>query len=121
MSETDWIVPGAAVVLYSSGGPSRNYNPTHSRIKKVATKSFSVEDDREPRFDLRSQTARQGGSWGWTRHCVPADSPEAAKVLAAVDRGRKANRARGAVDEWIRVRSRDARLAAIAALEAVQD
>lgn len=121
MSDTDWIVAGAEVFVYSVGGMSGLTNSRRTRIKKVATKSFSVEADNEPRFSVDRQEAREGGEWGWTRRVVPIDSATAREVLAQEHTLRVLNRARNAVDTWRRSVNRTNRLAAITALQAVED
>lgn len=121
MSDTDWIVAGAEVLVYSVGGRSGKTSPRRTRIKKVATKSFSVEADSEPRFNLAHQEAREGGEWGWTRRVVPIDSASAREVLAQEHSSRVLNRARNAVDMWRSSVNRTNRLAAIAALQEVED
>lgn len=118
---TDWITPGAEVILYSIGGASQRLNVARTRIKRVATKSFTVEREHEPRFSLDRQEAREGGTWGWTRHCVPADSDKAREVIAAHNRAALLSEAKAAVDEWQKRPTRDNRLAAIAALQKVKD
>lgn len=122
MADTpEWLVPGAAVLAYSTGGQSQRTNSAKTTVKKVAAKSFTVEREKEPRFDLGTQSAREGGTWGWTRRVVPADSDTAREVLAA-ERGRRlVYAADAAFDAWQRDRSPANRAAAIAALQAVED
>lgn len=117
----DWITPGAKVVVYTEGGISRDENPTVTTIAKVAKKSFTVSKDVEPRFSVdRQESALQGGTWGWRRKVVPFDSDEARQMLKREQDRRRIYRARAAVEKWERMRSRENRLAAIAALQAIE-
>lgn len=114
----DWISPGTPVVLYNTGGASRNRNVVETTIKKVAGKSFTV-DAEDTRFPIDRLHVSQGGTWGWTREVVPADSVTARHVLAEHRHLLAKNRARRAVDDWSRSPSRETRLAAITALQAL--
>lgn len=116
---SDWIKPGAAVVLYNTGGAGTSRNVTTSAIAKVAAKSFTVESE-ATRFPIDRLAVSQGGSWGWTRHVVPADSDKALEVLAEDARQRAEARARTAVDQWLRQRTPETRRAAIVALQALE-
>lgn len=123
-ADTNWITPGAEVLVYTSLGRNESTHPVKTTIKRVAAKSFSVTAENEPRFDLEDQRSPQQGRSSWSGHyrrVVPIDSDEAREVIAAENRLRIRNRARKAVDAWIKDRTRDSRLAAIAALEAVED
>lgn len=120
----DWVVVGAPVVLYNFGRMSTNTHVTHSTIKKITDTGFSVTDDREPRFrfnhpsfDGEGFAVKQGGSWGWDRIVVPADSDRAVRELAAAQRQKVRSAARSACEKWIREPSEVNRLAAITALQ----
>lgn len=115
----EWLVPGAKVVLYSTGGASTPRNVVITTITKVATKSFTVENSTEPRFRIDTLSCRQGGTWGWTRHVVPADSDEGRAEIAAEQRRRKVLKAEWLCEAWIRLPDEEGRLAAIAALQAL--
>lgn len=117
----DWITPGTKVVAYTEGSISRDESPTVTTIAKVAKKSFTVAEGREPRFSIdRQESARQGGSWGWTRKVIPFDSDEARRMLKREHDRRRIYEARVAVEKWERKRSRENRLAAIEALQAIE-
>jgi hypothetical protein len=117
---TDWIKPGEKVVTYTYGGVSRSENPSVTLIAKVAAKSFTLEND-SLRYSIdRQESPRQGGTWGWTRKVVPFDSDKAREVLEREKHERRMSRARATVDAWERMRTRENRLAAIAALQAVE-
>jgi len=115
MTDTEWIKPGARVVVFREGSRG-NYNLVVTTINKVATKSFTVHNV-EPRFRLNSQrTAIQGGSWGWTWRCVPYDSEYAQQILAQRERHVLERKAWDACEAWIKDRTEKNRVAAIAAL-----
>lgn len=115
-----WIVPGAEVVLYNVGGAGTSPNVRRTRIARVATASFTVEADREPRFPIDKPRARQGGTWGWTRHVVPLDSPEARRQLGG-ERLRQATAAADtAYNHWLHRRSPETCAALVSALQLVQ-
>jgi hypothetical protein len=115
----NWLVPGAEVMVYDD----KHHAPyaVRTTVKKVATKSFSVTDDRQPRFPIKTLAAWMGGAWGWHRRVAPIDSDEARAALLRVDHARLMSAATLAVDTWERARTRENRLAAIAALQAVEN
>ena len=118
-TDTDWIKPGTEVVLYNTGGSGTSRNVRRTTIKKVAAKSFTVSAE-DVRFPVDRLSVSQGGSWGWTRHVTPADSENARELLAEAARQAADRRARSAVDDWVRSRTKANRLAAIAALQAIE-
>lgn len=113
---TDWITPGAEVVTYSTGS---NRDVRRQAIEKVAKRSFTVTDG--SRFPIDSLQRHEGGTWGRSVHVVPADSETALEELAGAVRRRLMDDASRAVDEWVRNRTRENRLAAIVALQAIDD
>lgn len=117
---TDWITPGAEVLVYTDAMPGYSRNVRFSTIAKVAKKSFTVEGE-NVRFSMDQQEHRPRSSWtASTRRVVPRDSDKAhAEVSAARARGLTL-KARAAVEKWERRRTRENRLAAIAALQAVE-
>lgn len=118
----DWLVPGAEVVVYSFGGVTTSSNVKTTTIAKVNKTTFRVADPGEPAFRLSTCSVRQGGSWSsWIRQVVPADSETARAELAAERRRTQLMDARHAVDAWSQQLNRETRLAAIAALQAVED
>lgn len=114
----DWLVPGANVLCYNYG---RNPSPVATTVAKVATQSFTVTAEREPRYRIRGCFARMGEIMPWTRYVVPLDSVEAGQVLAAEDRAKRMSRARTAVDNWIRKPDDDNRRIAIMALQTLEN
>ncbi len=115
----EWLVPGADVLCFSS---VRNHHPVITTVAKVATQSFTVTAEGEPRFRINRCQARTGSDWNasW-RRVIPLDSDHARAILASHEGKSRENRARAAVDDWVRKRNRDTRLAAIAALQAIDN
>lgn len=120
----DWVQVGAEVLLYTSGNPGTSRNVVKTTIAKVTATTFTVADDTEPRFSLKSREygglgygVRQGGTWGWRRIVVPLDSVEARGELVRAKREHLEAVARRVVDVWQRDRSRGNRLSAIQALK----
>lgn len=116
-----WLVPGAAVVLYTSGNAVGGRQVKTTTIKEVNEKSFTVEDPHEPRFSVAGQRVEYDSKWSLTRYVVPADSDTARKELADARTRLQISRARSAVDEWQKYPTRANRLAAIDLLQAVEN
>lgn len=121
MRDTSWIQEGAEVVCYSSGPTGTPANVKKATIKKVNKKTFRVSDPKEPAFDLDRAKVSQGGVFGWTRHCVPADSDDAREQIAAHNRRARIDRAQNLCRTWSLDPTNANRDAAIAALQAVPD
>lgn len=117
---TEWIVPGAKVVVHTYGGGGAVDRASMDTVKKVADKSFSLEGT-DGRFDLRNGRKMGGGSWGPFTTVLPHDSDKAQRVLAEDARRRRQRDADAAVDAWRKSRSCADREAAIAALQAIAD
>lgn len=118
----DWIYPGAPVVVYIDNHRRDDPEPRDTVVDRVAKLSFTVKALPRERFKLADQHSKQGSGWSnWSYVAVPPDSEKAAAVKAAHDRIRRDYRAWSAVDAWRRDRNRHNRLAAIAALQAVED
>ncbi|MEV8610249.1 hypothetical protein AB0383_20380 [Amycolatopsis sp. NPDC051373] len=118
----DWIKPGTPVVVYVESHRNEDPQPRTTTIAKVAKLSFTVEGFTNARFKIADQRSRQGSTWSfWHYVAVPADSDEASKVKQTTARLKTGYRARDAVDAWRRDRTRENRLAAIAALQAVEE
>lgn len=119
-TDTSWIQPGVEVVVYNNS----RLNPTarRDRVAKVATKSFTTEKGHKgERFPLDRPERRIGGTWGHQEYVVAADSATGRAELAKQAARNRMQRARNAVAGWERNRTRENRLAAIAALQAVDD
>lgn len=115
----DWLKPGAEVVVWTDGYGRRVLHVTRATVAKVAQKSFTVEGVTD-RFDIRTMTAKGGGAWDRGRSVAPADSDQAKAVLESARHQRLTYKARAAVEAWEKKRTRETRLAAIAALQAVE-
>ena len=117
----DWLKPGAEVVVWSDYHGDRYRHVKHLRVQRVAGKSFTVDDDREPRFPIDGREARMGTTWNtYYRRVAPADSDQAREIEWMNAQRDKMSRARSAVAAWEHKRTRETRLAAIAALQAVE-
>lgn len=116
----DWLVAGAKVVVFNDALPSYSRNVRVSTIAKVATKSFTVDGERV-RFSIAKQQHHSGNAFlSQTRCVVPFDSDTARAELATARHRQLVFTARDAVQKWERKRTRENRLAAIAALQAIE-
>lgn len=120
VEKPDWLVEGAKVLAYSMGGATTPESPRVTAVKKIATASFTLEHAQEPRFRLQSLTAHVGGTWGHTRTVVSLESDAAREVIQREKDRRRMVAARNAVDKWQMKRTHETRLAAIAALQAIE-
>jgi hypothetical protein len=111
------LVPGTSVLCYTD---SSLWWPDvrQTTIKKVSTRSFTVNDDREPRFPLDGRGVAQGSGYSF-RHVVLLDSAKARRLLAVALQHQQHNTARDAVDVWLRTSNHTNRQALIAALVAI--
>ena len=119
--DTSWIKPGAPVIVYVKNRRPSEGRPRETSITRVANKSFTVEWQ-GIRFNIeRLESPRFGGSFGgWSYSVTPVGSELARDLLAADQVLRVAAHARSAVDRWKKTRSREDRLAAIDALQAIE-
>lgn len=118
-----WLTPGEPVVVihtHFSGGRRHIRNVESVRIHRVATKSFTVTGS-SYRFRIDNQRYNLGGFNRSILTVLPADSAEARLADQTVNNRDRFVVARTAFESWTRDRTRTNRLAAIAALEAVQD
>lgn len=123
MSEksTDWIVAGAKVLVFTDAMPGYPRSVTRSTIEKVAKRSFTVEGE-HVRFSIDRQEHRPRNSWTASARCVvPLDSDKARAEIAAANSRNRVLAARNAVEKWERNRTRESRLTAIEALQAIDD
>ncbi len=119
-TDTSWIKPGAEVVVYSLGTATAHPVARRDRIARVATKSFTTETG--DRYQITRAHRRVGdAAWGYTEYVVPVDSETGQAELAKQGARDLMDAAQAAVYQWQRYRTREARLAAIAALQAVED
>ncbi len=119
--DTSWIKPGAPVIVYVKNRRPSEGRPRETSITRVANKSFTVEWQ-GIRFNIeRLESPRFGGSFGWHYRVTPVGSELSHDLLAADQVLQAIAHARTAVDRWTKTRSRENRLAAIAALRAIKD
>lgn len=121
----DWLVPGARVLLYTVFAGGQTAQVVKTTVDRVATRSFTVTRDGEPRFPIAelpvANVVDVSDLVVPQRHCVPLDSAEARRMLAD-DRTRMLiAKADLALSRWQRERTRSARLDLIAALQAIRD
>jgi hypothetical protein len=116
----DWLIPGADVIACVMGSSADRIS--RHRIAKVSVHSFTLEGS-TTRFRVATQDYREPGSWGRRTRIVPVDSEEGRQLLAGAQRSNVRSRAIKACEEWTRhnTGTRELRLAAITALQAVED
>lgn len=123
ISHLEWIKPGAEIVVYQSRDGQAS-DPVKTTVKTRAKKSFTVEGV-EDRFNLdrMETTPRGGGVWSSaTRWVALYPGSEYARTLFERDRKRQVVfRAQVAVKTWQKNPNRETRLAAIEALQKIED
>lgn len=119
--DTSWITEGAEVVVYRDAMDGAR-DPVTTTVAKVAAKSFTL-DGIDQRISLDGLSSKVVGMQysGYRYRVIPCDSDKAAALYAAEARQAAMGQARMAVDKWQRARTRANRLAAIEALQAVED
>lgn len=122
-SATDWIKPGADIVVYRDDDGRRD-SPTYhvTKVKRVAGQSFTVEAIDE-RFKLVDLATRRGGatwqSWRW--RAVERDSDKHHELRMARIKAQARTAAITAVEKWRTDRDDLARVdAVIEAMQAVR-
>jgi hypothetical protein len=93
-------------------------------VATVSAHFFTLIGHGSTRFRVGTQDHHEAGSWGRFSQVYPLDSDKARSALAAQRRATQIMKARDACDAWSRRssgRSKELRLAAIEALQAVQD
>jgi hypothetical protein len=116
----DWVQPGAEVICWTENRDDSCIALT--TVKKVAGQSFSVQDEREPRFPFTLEVIQDRPIWYSPRRCVAErHSPEAIVVIAKARRKRAVNLALASVEEWKRTHSVEARKQAIVALQTLDE
>lgn len=124
---SDWIKPGAQVVIWRDRHGGRAILGA-TTVKRVATRSFTVDDFNnhntdEWRFSLDTWSTKDFGST-WHRYRLVASHPEDPFLDVLREKERKTHLGRVALvaaEDWVKDRTRENRLAAIAALQAVED
>lgn len=121
-TDTSWIVAGTEVVIFQIGRTERYDNVYIGEIMRVAQKSFAVQvDGRTERYSMDRQDRRGASAWDGTYHCVPSDGEKGRDVLRNLAYQRSVHRGRSAVENWLRERNQENRLAAVAALQAIDE
>ena len=93
----EWIKTGTKVLCYTNG---RTSNLKVTEIARVATKSFTLVDERQGRFRISAEPRRyEGGSYGWSRCVIPLDSDKARSLLHESQMAAQRASARVACDE----------------------
>lgn len=115
-----WIAPGTPVLVVAGRDGDDVTNTVIARVLKryflVAAPHYATAQ-----FSLDRQVHRTKGSWTTDPVVIPLDSDRARKLLEVQRRQRLIRRARDLCVEWQRKQTRETRLAAIAALQAVED
>lgn len=116
MSDTDWIKPGAAVVVYQTTNRNPARTAKKTTIDRVAKLSFTVADGERFKIDTLESKA-YGDTWSrYYYRCVPGDSDKARQLLVEQRRLFLEYKALEACEQWTRDRTEANRLAAIEAL-----
>lgn len=117
----EWLVPGAEVVVIHGRYQDETVIPT--TVARVYKRYFTVahESFAGGRFSLDRQERRGTGTWAMTTQVLQRGSPEATRYVEASRKRRLLRVAKDACVEWHRNPVRAARVAAIRALEAVED
>jgi hypothetical protein len=122
VARPEWLIPGAKVVAYTTGGAGTMRRTVVTTVDKVTSKTFTiVGDPGRFRIDRMSYETERGSVWSRTRHVVPLNSPEGQAEVVAENQRRAARRAEAACQKWRQDPTRDNRVAAIAALQAIQN
>lgn len=108
-------------MCFNEGRPGRGEAYAATTILRVNKTTFTVNDEAKTRFKLGTQTTPQGGTWGWTRRCVPFDSTEGQAARERFKWRRASNVVRDACEVWQKDSSDANRDALIAALSALPD
>lgn len=116
----EWVVNGEPVLVVSG---YRDEQITITSVARVYKRYFTVADHpyARSRFDLHRQTRQGDSGWGSGARVVPVNSPDGQRLFTAARRRELVNAADNATQRWERYRTTETRLAAIAALRAVED
>lgn len=115
----DWLKLGAEVVIWTDTHGDDVRGVTTTTVTKVWMKTFAVEDHAD-KFEIDGMRSKPKGTWTRGYFCAPAGGDEAKEVLEKLRRQNLTWTARLAVEAWEKKRTRETRLAAIAALQAVE-
>lgn len=117
MSTPDWLVDGAKIVVVRRWSGIEEAYVT--KVKKVSTQSFSVENGTLPRFRNSNQYGTGGYSYGPTYQAYAFDSEEGKKALERRDLRRAEQTAERAYSTWSRSRTQANLMASIEAFNAL--
>lgn len=118
----DWLVPGVAVLVVRGW---KDDSVVRTTVSKVHKRYFTVDSMSFDglRFSLDRQQYQSPGAFSSPTRVIPIDSDEAKKLLESARKSRLVRQASHACEQWMKNRTgaRGLRLAAIAALQAVED
>ena len=115
----DWLKPGAEVVTWTDDYGRDVRGVTTTTVTKVWAKTFAVEgyDDK---FEIDRMLSKPKGTWARPTFCAPVGSDRAQAVMEKFRHQNLLWDARMAVEAWDKQRTHENRLAAIAALQAIE-
>lgn len=98
---TDWIKPGAEVIVYTEGARDGRAHPQRTTVTRVAGKSFTLNGITE-RISLDTLRSRDiGGTWdSWQYVVVKPDSDKARELFAQKRLDALYHAAERAVGNW---------------------
>lgn len=117
-----WLVEGAQIVVWHSGGLSNNENPRAqiTTVTKVGKAWFSVEALEVKINIARMQSPDQGGKMShWCYRAASTESEEGAQMLARTRRKQLYSNVTVGIMQWERQPTNDSRVALIDALTAL--
>jgi hypothetical protein len=116
VSGTEWVEPGAEVVLVSPGGWHADRIEGTSVVKTVGKRDVVLENGR--RFRLAKGLTEQGRDTHYGSYLLAPDDPKVAEIEEARRGLDRLNAAKRAVKAWQESRTPDNARAAIEALTA---
>lgn len=119
----DWLVEGAEIIVFSATFDlSRIGRLTCTTVKKVSTQTFSVDIANSPRFRIEERPEHKVHEYDLTPQFVlPLDSPEAVVIIERRQQIRLRKAAKMICELYQDEPTRENRLAAIKALQAISD
>jgi hypothetical protein len=117
----DWLKPGAEVVIWTEDNYRRQLRGvTTTTVTKVWAETFTVAAGTDT-FEIHGLMTKSTAANGFRlAFCAPAGSDEARAVLENLRHQNLSWAARKAVETWDKKRTRENRMAAITALQAVE-
>jgi hypothetical protein len=116
VDKPDWLVDGAEVVVVRHG--NRTEGAFKARIKKVSTKSFTLEGS-PSRFRNDTQIHHEPGTWSGYSQVFPRGSTEADEALRRKEHEQLKNKVDALYLLWQRGHTEPKRQALIDALQAL--